>query len=52
MDLMQYGVTHNIEDEVSYRFVAYLIGLLLAFESILLLACCCVSMIYGERDLM
>lgn len=52
MDLMQYGVTHNIEDEVSYRFVAYLIGLLLAFESMLLLACCCVSMIYGERDLM
>ena len=52
MDLMQYGVTHNIEDEVSYRFVAYLIGLLLAFESILLLACCCVSIIYGERDLM
>ena len=52
MDLMQYGVTHNIEDEVSYRFVAYLIGLLLAFESILLLACCCVSMIYGESDLM
>ena len=52
MDLMQYGVTHNIEDEVSYRFVAYLIGLLLAFESMLLLACCCVSIIYGERDLM
>ena len=52
MDLMQYGVTHNIEDEVSYRFVAYLIGLLLAFESMLLLACCCVSKIYGERDLM
>ena len=52
MDLMQYGVTHNIEDEVSYRFVAYLIGLLLAFESILLLACCCVSIVYGERDLM
>ena len=52
MDLMQYGVTHNIEDEVSYRFVAYLIGLLLAFESMLLLACCCMSMIYGERDLM
>ena len=52
MHLMQYGVTHNIEDEVSYRFVAYLIGLLLAFESMLLLACCCVSIIYGERDLM
>ena len=52
MDLMQYGVTHNIEDEISYRFVAYLIGLLLAFESMLLLACCCVSIIYGERDLM
>ncbi|MCI6119004.1 MAG: TrkH family potassium uptake protein [Prevotella sp.] len=52
MDLMQYGVTHNIEDEVSYRFVAYLIGLLLAFESMLLLACCCVSMIYGESDFM
>ena len=52
MDLMQYGVTHNIEDEVSYRFVAYLIGLLLAFESMLLLACCCASIVYGERDLM
>ena len=52
MDLMQYGVTHNIEDEVSYRFVAYLIGLLLAFESMLLLVCCCVSLAYGESDLM
>ena len=52
MDLMQYGVTHNIEDEVSDRVVAYVIGLLLAFESMLLLACCCVSIVYGERDLM
>ena len=52
MDLMQYGVTHNIEDEVSYRFIAHLTGQLLAFESILLLTCCCVSMAYGERDLM
>ena len=52
MDLKQFGVSTNMENELSYRFVAYLIGLLLAFESILLLACCCVSMIYGERDLM
>lgn len=41
-----------MEKEVSYRFIAHLTGLLLAFESMLLLACCCVSMIYGERDLM
>ena len=36
-----------METEISYRFMAYLIGLLLAFESMLLLACCCVSLIYG-----
>ena len=41
-----------MEKEVSYRFIAHLTGLLLAFESMLLLACCCVSMIYGERDFM
>ncbi len=52
MDLEQYGVSSNIEDEISYRFIAYLMGLLLAFESMLLFACCCVSMIYGENDLM
>ena len=52
MNLKQYGVSPNMEKEVSYRFIAHLTGLLLAFESMLLLACCCVSMIYGERDLM
>lgn len=40
-----------MEEELSHRFIARLIGLLLAFESIMLLACCCVSMIYGESDL-
>ena len=48
MDLKQFGVSPK---ELSYRFVAYLTGLLLAFESILLLACCIVSMAYGESDL-
>ena len=52
MDINQYGVSPNMEKEVSYRFIAHLTGLLLAFDSMLLLACCCVSMIYGERDLM
>ena len=52
MNLKQYGVSPNMEKEVSYRFIAHLTGLLLAFESMLLFACCCVSMIYGERDLM
>ena len=52
MNLKQYGVSPNMEKEVSYRFIAHLTGLLLAFESMLLLVCCCVSMIYGERDLM
>lgn len=51
MDIKQYGVSPNMEKELSYRFIAYLIGLLLAFESILLLACCCVSLMYGRRDL-
>ena len=50
MDLMQYRVNPNMEKELSYQFIAYLAGLLLAFESMLLLACCCVSMIYGESD--
>ena len=52
MDSKEYGVSPNMETELSYRFIAYLIGLLLAFESMLLCACCCVSMIYGESDLM
>ena len=52
MDIKRYGVSPNLEKELSYRFVAYLIGLLMAFESMLLLACCCVSIIYGESDLM
>ena len=39
-------------NELCFRGIAYLIGLLLAFESMLLFACCCVSMIYGENDLM
>lgn len=49
MDIKQYGVSPNMEKELSYRFIAYLIGLLLAFESILLLACCCVSLMYGGK---
>ena len=52
MDLKQFGVSTNMENELSYRFIAHLTGQLLAFESILLLACCCVSIVYGERDLM
>lgn len=52
MDLKQYGVSPNMVKEISYRFIAHLVGLLLAFESMLLFACCCVSMIYGESDLM
>lgn len=51
MDIKQYGVSPNMEKELSYRFIAYLIGLLLAFELLLLLACCCVSLMYGGRDL-
>ena len=50
MDLKNFGVSSSIEKEISHRFIAHLIGLLLAFESMLLLACCCVSMIYGESD--
>lgn len=38
--------------EISYRFIAHLIGQLLTFESMLLCVCCCKSMIYGESDLM
>lgn len=52
MELNQIRVSSGREKEISYRFIARLIGLLLAFESMLLLACCCVSMIYGEGDLM
>ena len=52
MDLKQFGVSTNMDNELSYRFIAHLTGQLLAFESILLLTCCCVSMAYGESDLM
>ena len=52
MDLKQFGVSTNMENELSYRFIAHLTDQLLAFESILLLTCCCVSMAYGESDLM
>ena len=52
MDIRKYGRNPNKGKELSYRFIAHLIGLLLAFESILLLACCCVSMAYNESDLM
>lgn len=52
MIIKQYRVDSNIGKEISYRFIGYLIGLLLAFESMLLLVCCCVSMIYGESDQM
>ena len=47
----QFRAVPDMEEELSHRFIARLIGLLLAFESIMLLACCCVSMIYGESDL-
>lgn len=40
-----------MDKELSHRFIAHLMGRLLAFESILLLACGCVSMGYGENDL-
>ena len=52
MDLKQFGVSTNMDNELSYRFIAHLTGQLLAFESMLLLTCCCVSMAYGESDLM
>ena len=52
MDLKQFGVSTNMENELSYRFIAHLTGQLLEFESMLLLTCCCVSMAYGESDLM
>ena len=52
MIIKQYRVDSNIGKEISCRFIGYLIGLLLAFESMLLLVCCCVSMIYGESDQM
>ena len=56
MVLKQYDVTPNMGKvhihEISYRFIAHLIGQLLAFESMLLCVCCCMSMIYGESDLM
>ena len=52
MDIREYGRNPNKGKELSYRFIAHLIGLLLAFESILLLACYCVSMAYNESDLM
>ncbi len=56
MDIQRYGVSPHLDQvhsgELSYRFIAHLIGQLLAFESMLLLVCCCVSLAYGESDLM
>ena len=51
MDLKQFGVSTNMENELSYRFIAHLTGQLLAFESILLLLCYFVSIMFGESDL-
>ena len=56
MDIKQYRVSGGAEmgrlGELSYRFIAHLIGLLMGFESLLLCSCCCVSLIYGEKDMM
>ena len=52
MDYKYYTDTSHPEKEVSYRFIAHTVGLLLLFESILLLICCGVSLIYRENDLM
>ena len=50
----RHGVTpHTVKSrlsDVDYRFVAHLIGLLLAFQSLLLASCCGVSWQYGEGD--
>ena len=51
MDFKQYQVSATMEKEISHRFIAHLIGLLLAFESILLLLCYFVSIMFGESDL-
>ena len=51
MDFKQYQVSATLEKEISHRFIAHLIGLLLAFESILLLLCYFVSIMFGESDL-
>ena len=51
MDFKQYQVSGTLEKEISHRFIAHLIGLLLAFESILLLLCYFVSIMFGESDL-
>ena len=52
MDNEYYTISARAEKEVSYRFIARIIGLLLVFESLLLMTCCCVSLFYGEDDLM
>lgn len=52
MDNEYYTISARAEKEVSYRFIARIIGLLLVFESLLLMTCCCVSLCYGEDDLM
>ena len=51
MDFKQYQVSATMEKEISHRFITHLIGLLLAFESILLLLCYFVSIMFGESDL-
>ena len=51
MDFKQYQVSATMEKEIGHRFIAHLIGLLLAFESILLLLCYFVSIMFGESDL-
>ena len=51
MDFKQYQVSATMEKEINHRFITHLIGLLLAFESILLLLCYFVSIMFGESDL-
>lgn len=48
----RYPISSGEETKVSYRFIAYSIGRLLIFESLLLALCCGVSVLYAESDLL
>lgn len=52
MDFTHHTEIPNSAKEVNRRFIAHTIGVLLVFESVLLLACCCISLLYKENDLM
>lgn len=52
MGYKQYKVVTGVGEALSWRYIARLIGLLLAFGSILLLSCCSVSVFYGGSDIM